>query len=234
MQKVLFAHVLGQGLVVAWHWCTKQTLSSSQRPLPPGIDESWAQHTSPSPQAPFVPLWQLQPFSRQSPLLQCSSCTQRPGPPGRPGLSGQQIRSASQAPSVPPSQRHPWLVQPGAGPSGLQPTDEGVHVPGLPGGPAGSFLQQTRVVSPQGFCVPVAQGQPAPGRAGSVQTGSGVGVGAWANTVVPDPFPSARKPKSALADAPRSATRRVNRPANVRAMASKRSASTIGLRFGDG
>ena len=46
-----------------------------------------------------------------------------------------------------------------------------------------SFAQQTSVVSPQGFCVPVVQAQPTPGREGSVQTGSAVAVGAAAVAV---------------------------------------------------
>jgi hypothetical protein len=74
-------------------------------------------------------------------------------------------------------QRQPRLVQ-GAdgGPIGLQPTEDGVHVPGPPGGPFGSLAQQRRVVSPQGSCVPVVQSQPTPGRDGSVQTSCTLGA----------------------------------------------------------
>jgi hypothetical protein len=63
------------------------------------------------------------------------------------------------------------------GPSGSQPTDDGVQVPGAPGA-APAAAQQSSVESPQGFSVPVVQAQPTPGRDGSVQTGKGVAVGA--------------------------------------------------------
>ena len=70
----------------------------------------------------------------------------------------------------------------GVGPSSSQPTDDGVHVPGAPGAAPGAG-QQTSDVSPQGFCVPVVQVQPTPGRLGSVQTGKAVAVGAAAVAV---------------------------------------------------
>ena len=70
----------------------------------------------------------------------------------------------------------------GVGPSASQPTEDGVHVPGAPGAAPGA-AQQTSVVSPQGFCVPVVQAQPTPGRLGSVQTGKAVAVGAAAVAV---------------------------------------------------
>jgi len=67
-------------------------------------------------------------------------------------------------------------VEVGVGPVASHPTEEGVQVPGPPGAAPGA-AQQTSVVSPQGFCVPVVQAQPTPGRLGSVQTGKGVAVG---------------------------------------------------------
>ena len=82
-------------------------------------------------------------------------------------------------------QAHPWPVHGagvGVGPCGLHPTDDGVQVPGPPGA-APAFAQQSSVLSPQGLFVPVVQAQPTPGREGSVQTGSGVGVGAEAVAV---------------------------------------------------
>src|SRR5689334_19994837 len=71
----------------------------------------------------------------------------------------------------------------GLGPRGLQPTDDGVQMPGAPGAALASLAQQRRVVSPHGFCVPVVQAQPTPGRDGSVQMGNAVAVGAAAVAV---------------------------------------------------
>jgi hypothetical protein len=92
----------------------------------------------------------------------------------------QQTRPSAQAPSTPEVQGQPISVHgvgSAVGFAASQPTDDGVHVPGAPGGePAGA--QQTSVVSPHGFCVPVVQAQPTPGRLGSVHTGSAVAVGA--------------------------------------------------------
>ena len=59
---------------------------------------------------------------------------------------------------------------------GLQPTEDGVQVPGPPGGSFGSFAQQRSVVWPQASCVPVVQWQPTPGREGSVQTSCTLGA----------------------------------------------------------
>jgi len=73
-------------------------------------------------------------------------------------------------------------VEVGVGPVASHPTEEGVHVPGPPGAAPGA-AQQTSVVSPQGFCVPVVQAHPTPGRLGSVQTGKAVAVGAAAVAV---------------------------------------------------
>jgi len=70
----------------------------------------------------------------------------------------------------------------GVGPCASQPTEDGVQVPGAPGAAPGS-AQQMSVVSPQGFCVPVVQSHPTPGRLGSVQTGKAVAVGAAAVAV---------------------------------------------------
>jgi hypothetical protein len=58
----------------------------------------------------------------------------------------------------------------------LQPTDDGVQVPGAPRAALPSLAQQSNVVLPQASSVPVVQEQPTPGRAGSLQTGNGVGV----------------------------------------------------------
>jgi hypothetical protein len=70
----------------------------------------------------------------------------------------------------------------GVGPCASHPTEDGVHVPGPPGAAPGA-AQQTSVVSPQGFWVPVVQAHPTPGRLGSVQTGKAVAVGAAAVAV---------------------------------------------------
>ena len=162
------AQLLGQGLVVAWHCWLRQTDSCSQRPGPPATEESSAQQKSPSSQAPCTPLWQEHPSLVQSCGLQCSWRSHLPGPPATPGLSGQQTSGSSQAFCTPPLQRHPCEVQ--GCPVGLHPTEEGVQVPGAPGAALASLAQQRRVLSPQGFSVPVVQSHPTPGRSGSVQT----------------------------------------------------------------
>jgi hypothetical protein len=130
------------------------------------------------------------------PSPQASAAAHIPGPPGTlspPIWLWQQTSPASQVPSTPAVHGQPIPVQGvggvglgssvGVGPSGWQPTEDGVHVPGAPGAALGSFAQQTSVVSPQGFCVPVEQAQPTPGRDGSVHTGNAVAVGAAAVAV---------------------------------------------------
>src|SRR5918993_5364852 len=146
---------------------------------------------------------------------------QRPGPPGRPGLSGQQESPSSQFPCTPPLQRQPWLVHgDDGGPMGLQPTEDGVQVPGPPGGPLGSFAQQSNVLSPQGSWVPVVHAQPTPGRDGSVQTSCALAPGCSRcaptipNTVAARPTPPCR-----------TAERRDRRAENALASVSKRFAS---------
>jgi hypothetical protein len=137
---------------------------------PPGFEASSAQQISPLSQAPSVRLLQEHPSPVHPGRLHLSWRTQWPGPPGRPGSLGQQVNPSSQLPCTPLLQRQPRLVQGSEGePSGLQPTEDGMQVPGPPGGPFASLAQQRSVVSPQGSCVPVVQSQPTPGRDGSVQ-----------------------------------------------------------------
>jgi hypothetical protein len=106
-----------------------------------------------------------------------------PGPPGTlspPIWLWQQTRPSAHVPSTPDVQGQPTSVHgvgAGVGLVGSQPTDDGVQTPGAPGA-APASAQQTSVVSPHGFWVPVEQVQPTPGRDGSVQTGSAVAVGA--------------------------------------------------------
>ena len=143
-----------------------------------------------------VPAYGAGDASGAPPSPQASAAAHIPGPPGTlspPIWLWQQTSPASQVPSTPAVHGQPIPVQGvggvglgssvGVGPSGWQPTEDGVHVPGAPGAASGSFAQQTSVVSPQGFCVPVEQAQPTPGRAGSVHTGNAVAVGAAAVAV---------------------------------------------------
>jgi hypothetical protein len=140
-----------------------------------------------------VPAYGAGDASGAPPSPQASAAAHIPGPPGTlspPIWLWQQTSPASQVPSTPAVHGQPIPVQGvglgssvGVGPSGWQPTEDGVHVPGAPGAALGSFAQQTSVVSPQGFCVPVEQAQPTPGRDGSVHTGNAVAVGAAAVAV---------------------------------------------------
>src|SRR5215218_5713067 len=178
--------------------------SASQRPGPPEFEASSAQQISPLSQAPSVPLSHEHPSPVHPSRLHLSWRTQWPGPPGTPGSSGQHVNPSSQVPCAPLLQRQPRLVQGvDGGPSGLQPTEDGVQVPGPPGGPFGSLAQQRSVLSSQGSCVPVLQSQPTPGRDGSVQTSRTLG------TARPDCSPStASRPAATPALPLRTAVRR--------------------------
>ena len=93
------------------------------------------------------------------------------GSTGKTGIVGAAGEPVVAGALHPPLQREPWLVQgDDGGPTGLQLTEDGVQVPGPPGGPLGSFAQQSNVLSPQGSWVPIVHVQPTPGRDGSVQT----------------------------------------------------------------